>query len=250
MPLIELPDQKLDESSPTPLYYQLRELIADTIKGGQYGPEYKLPSERELAEKYGLSRMTVRQATIALVNDGFLVRKRGMGTFVSPPKVEQGLLKLTGFTEDMRQRGMVPSTRILAMKQEQASENTARKLGIAEGEGIILLERLRLADGEPMAYERCHLPQGRFPELTEDDLKGQSLYALLTTKYNISFESAKQSLEATVATKREAAMLNVTRGAPLLLLERSTLDQNGRVIEFVKSLYRADRYKFHVHLLR
>lgn len=249
MPVIYLPDQKLDESCPTPLYYQLRELIADAIRDGQYGPDYQLPSERELAEKYHLSRMTVRQATIALVNDGLLVRRRGKGTYVSPPKVEQGLLKLTSFTEDMRQRGMEPSTRIVAITRRRANNKAAKELGIEPGELLIMLERLRLADGEPMAYERCHLPLLRFPELSQDDLMG-SLYEHLGNKYGVKPADARQSLEATIATRREAELLHVAKGAPILLLERSTMDETGQVFEYVKSLYRADRYKFYVQLHR
>lgn len=250
MPVITLPDQKLDETCPTPLYFQLRELIADTIKDGQYGPEYQLPSERELAEKFHLSRMTVRQATTALVNDGLLVRRRGKGTFVSPPKLEQGLLKLTSFTEDMEVRGMHPSTRIVAVRRLAATGKTAKVLDLAPGSPLILLERLRMADGKPMAYERCHLPQERFPDLTEEILGEGSLYALLQSRYKIKPTHAKQSLEATLASRREAELLQVNQGAPLLLLERITLDQGKVAIEYVKSLYRADRYKFYAQLHR
>jgi GntR family transcriptional regulator len=250
MPVINLPDQKLDETCPTPLYFQLRELIADTIKDGQYGPEYQLPSERELAEKFHLSRMTVRQATAALVNDGLLVRRRGKGTFVSPPKVEQGLLQLTSFTEDMEGRGMHPSTRIIAVRSLTATGKTAKVMGLAPGSPLILLERLRLADGKPMAYERCHLPLARFPDLNEDILGSGSLYALFHSRYKIKPTHAKQSLEATLASRREAELLQVNQGAPLLLLERITTDEKKLAIEFVKSLYRADRYKFYVQLHR
>ena len=249
IPVIKLPQRKLDESSPVPLYYQLRELIAGTIEEGEYGPEYKLPSEQTLAETFGLSRMTVRQATSALVNDGVLVRKRGLGTYISPPKVEQGL-RLAGFTEDMERRGMVPSTRILAIQHIQATENTARALDISKGDTVIVLERLRFADGEPMAYERCHLSVQRFPDLEEQIVRQQSLYTVLTRKYAVEPVKARQILEATVATGREAELLKVSKGAPLLLLERSTLDKTGTAIEFVKSLYRADRYVFHVELHR
>lgn len=249
MPIITLPNRKLNESNPAPLYYQLRELIANAIETNKYGPEYQLPSERELAEKYSLSRMTVRQATTSLVNDGTLVRRRGKGTFVSPPKVDQGLLKLTSFTEDMRQRGMAPSTRLLGMKQIHPSEHAARELGIFVEDTVFVVERLRLADEKPMAYECCHLPSRRFPDLVESDVRG-SLYQLFKNKFGITLARARQSLEGTIASQRETELLKVGRGVPLLLLERTTLDENDQAIEFVKSLYRADRYKFHVQMFR
>lgn len=248
MMVISLPNRKLDESSPSPLYYQLMELITDVIENGQYGPEYQLPSERELAEKFGISRMTVRQATVALVNNGTLVRKRGKGTFVSPPKVEQGLLSLTSFTEDMENRGMTPSTRILSMKNVLPSENTARALDINVVDKIILLERLRMANGLPMAYERCHLSYQLFPGLTETDIKDRSLYGILREDFGITLTRARQTVEATLATAKEADLLHVKKGGPLLLFERVTLDSNDRVVEFVKSVYRADRYKFFVEM--
>jgi|SRR5690554_1024015 len=250
MPIIPLQNCKLDESSPTPLHYQLRQIITEAIQEGQYGQEYKLPSERELAEMCGISRMTVRQATTSLVNDGVLMRKRGMGTYVSPPKVEQSLLKLTSFTEDMLSRGMQPSTRVLAVREVEAGENSAAKhLGLDEDDPIILLERLRLADGEPMAYERGHFPLRRFPDLAKE-LRERSLYEFLRSNYGVTIADAQQSLEAALATRQEADVLHVTKGSPLLLLQRTTRDYRGEVFEFVKSLYRADRYKFHVRLSR
>lgn len=248
MPVISLPKQELDGYSPTPLYFQLRELIASAIKGGNYGPCCQLPSERELADMYGLSRMTVRQATTALVNDGLVVRRRGKGTFVAPPKLEYGVLHLTSFTEDMVQRGFTPSTSLLTVRSLAAIGKTARVMGLTPGSVLTLIERLRLANGEPMAYELCHLPVERFPDLTSAAVGEGSLYELLQTRYGVRAASADQTLEATLASPREADLLQVRQGAPLLLLERVTRDANNQVIEFARALVRADRYKFFVEL--
>lgn len=248
MSVIVLPDRSLDETSPIPLYYQLRELIADAIKDGQYGPDHQLPSERELASRFCLSRMTVRQATVALVNDGLLVRRRGKGTYVAQPKIEQGLLRLTSFSEDMRQRGLPPSTRIITLRRLPAAGKAADLMGLELGSPLILLERLRLAADKPMAYELCYLPFNRFPDLSEASLGSGSLYELLEAKYNVKPTFAWQSLEATLASQREAQLLQIKREAPLLQLERVTWDEKQTVIEFVKSLYRADRYKFSLQL--
>jgi len=248
MPVIALPDQPLDETSPTPLYFQLRELIADAIKGGQCGPDCQLPSERELAEKYGLSRMTVRQATVALVSDGLLIRRRGKGTYVAPPKYERGLFGLTSFSEDMKKRGLTPSARIISLRQVPAPSKTADIMGLAPGSTLVLLERLRLADDQPMAYEFSYLSFQRFPDLTEELLGAGSLYELFWARYGIRLSHAWQSIEAVLASPREAKLLSINQGAPLLLLERTAYDETNTVVEFVKSLYRADRYRFSVQL--
>lgn len=248
MPIIPLPKHNLDDNSPTPLYFQLRELIASAIKGGNWGLNCQLPSERELTAMYGLSRMTVRQAMTALVNDGLIVRKRGKGTYIAPPKLDYGLLHMTSFTEDMLQRGLTPSTRLLAVRQLTAIGKTARVMGLTPGSVITLVERLRLANGEPMAYELCHLPQERFPHIGAEEVSDGSLYDFILKKYNVKPFKAGQTFEATLASPREAELLQVKEGAPLLLLERVSHDNKDEVIEFARALVRGDRYKFSVEM--
>lgn len=248
MPMITLPSQNLDENSPTPLYFQLQELIATTIKASNWGLNCQLPSERELATMYGLSRMTVRQAMTALVNDGLVVRRRGKGTYIAPPKLEYGLLHLTSFAEDMKQRGLRPSTRLIAVRQLTAIGKTARVMGLTPGSVITLIERIRLANDQPMAYELCHLPQERFPNILEEEVNDGSLYDFILNKYNVKPFKAEQTCEATIASPREADFLQIKSGAPLLLLERVSRDNNDRVVEFARALVRGDKYKFSVDL--
>ena len=234
---------------PVPLYFQLKTWLLEMIENDELKPGDCIPSERELSEKHNISRMTVRQAVSELVHEGLLVRKQGKGTFVAEPKIEQGLLELTSFTEDMRQRGLSPSTRPLGVHAEPASKRVARALDLGIDTRVVVVERLRLADGVPMALERSHLAYEVGVPLLDEDLSG-SLYDVIENKFGIQLARARQTLEPVSATANEAEILEVEEGAPLLALERTSFSSLGRPIEFVRSLYRGDRYKFVVELQR
>jgi GntR family transcriptional regulator len=151
---------RIDTNSPVPKYYQLKEIIRGRIESEELGEGQLIPSERELCESYGISRMTARQAVMELVNEGVLYREQGKGTFVAGKKVQQEAERLTSFTEDMRERGMEASSVVLEVEVEPAGPVVARFLRVEEGERIIRLKRLRNADGEPMALETSHLLYG------------------------------------------------------------------------------------------
>src|SRR3989442_12850833 len=140
-------------NSPLPRYYQLKEIMRERVRAGEWQPGDLIPSERELGETYGISRMTARQAITDLVNEGLFYREQGKGTFVSRNKITQQLIHLTGFTEDIRARGQRPGTRVLSAEMRLADEPTAERLRINPGALIFHLQRLRLADGEPLAIE-------------------------------------------------------------------------------------------------
>ncbi|MEW6523002.1 MAG: GntR family transcriptional regulator [Bacillota bacterium] len=235
---------------PTPLYYQIKEIIKGDITEGRLQPQDQLPSETELVREYGVSRMTVRQAILELVNEGLLYRKRGKGTFVARPKITQGLYGLTSFTEDMEKRGLKPSGKVLALATVALGKDVAGLLGIEPGAPAVRLERLRLADDQPMALEISHLPLPRFEWILSEDLTGRSLYRLLREEHGVEFERARQTIEVVVATRYEAGVLEVNIGAPLLKMERVAYDRKGEPVEAVKSTYRADRYKFVMDLPR
>ncbi|MCL4514826.1 MAG: GntR family transcriptional regulator [Firmicutes bacterium] len=235
---------------PVPLYYQLKTLLCQMIDNDELKSGDCIPSERELSEKYEISRMTVRQAITEMVQEGLLIRKQGKGTFVAEPKIEQGLISLSSFTEDMLQRGLHPSTRLLGTRVEQASRRVAKILSLGVDARVMVVERLRLADGLPMALEFSHLPYSRCGDLKPEDLGGSSLYRLLEERLGIQLGKARQTLEPVLADTHEAELLEVEKGSPLLLLERTTLDTLGVPVEFVRSFYRGDRYKFYVELIR
>ena len=238
---------KIDKTSVVPIYYQLKKLIQERISSGEYPVGMCLPSEREYCEEYGISRMTVRQAISDLVNEGLLWRERGKGTYVAQQKLEQGLQALTSFTEDMKQRNMRPGTRLIHMNTCPATGHVARQLGIEDGEIVYEIARLRLADDEPMAIETAYVPIGILPNLTEERVATGSLYEIMR-EIGIEIAHATQTLEAVQAKVAEAIKLNIKNKASVLLIERTTYASGGQAIEFVKSVYRGDRYKFTIDL--
>ncbi|HYG60283.1 MAG TPA: GntR family transcriptional regulator [Symbiobacteriaceae bacterium] len=240
----------MGKDAPIPLYYQIKARLLEAIENGQLKPGDRVMSERELTTQFGVSRMTARQALTELENQGYLYRVQGKGTFVATPKLEQPLAGLTSFTEDMRRRGLEPGARVLAAEEMVAGRRVARALGIGETTAVYKLERLRLAGGEPMALEAAHLPVVYVPGLLESGPMERSLYRILAEHYQIHLVRATQSLEAVPANAYEADMLHVKEGTPLLLLERIARDTADRPVEFVRSLYRGDRYRFTTELIR
>lgn len=236
--------------SALPLYLRLKEILQEHIETGRLQPGDRVPSERELSEQYDMSRMTVRHALTELVNEGVLVRQQGRGTFVGRPKIRQALAGLTSFSEDMQARGLRPGGKVLSLQIVQAPRKVRTSLGLDESHWVVRIERLRLADDEPMALEITHLSAGRFGGLVHDDLNHTSLYRLMEEKYGAKVTAATQSIEPALADATLARHLGVREGALLLLLERVTYDSNGVPTEYVSSYYRGDRYRFIVELQR
>ncbi|GAA3759803.1 GntR family transcriptional regulator [Spinactinospora alkalitolerans] len=233
----------IDPTSPVPKYSQLREILLDWIEESRLGVDDAVPSERELGVKYGLSRMTVRQTIDHLVAEGKLYRVPGKGTFVARPKIEMSL-RLASFTEDMRSRGYVPGARDLARRIVPARGHLARMLGIAPGTPVHHIERLRTADGEPMAVERSNIPLSVAPGLNEHSLSGRSLYQLLEEEYGLLLDSGEQTIEAGICDSTDARLLGLPSASAVLLLQRRSF-ANGRCAELAISTYRADRYQLH-----
>jgi len=238
------PKAEVDPTSPVPKYFQLREILLDQIER-ELGVDAPIPSERELSQRHGLSRMTARQAVDHLVTEGRLYRVPGKGTFVARPKIEMPL-RLTSFTEDMRARGHEPGARDLARRTVPAPVTVARRLGIEPQTPVHVLERLRIADGIPMAIERSHLPAGLAPDLLTETLDG-SLYAVLQNRYGLVLDSGDQIIGAGIADSGDAGLLDLPPGSAVLLLERRSYAA-GRAVEYVVSTYRADRYQLHAAL--
>lgn len=233
-----------------PLYRRLMDYLLEEIDAGRLQPGQQIQSERELAEHFGMSRMTVRHALNELVNQGTLFRHHGKGTFVARPKIRQKLRGLSSFTEDMLNRGLRPGGRVLSIEVVVAPYRVRQALGLAEQSHAIRVERLRLADAEPMALETTHLPYPRFAGLVNESLEDLSLYKLLQDRFHVSFGTAMQAIEPALADANLARTLWVKEGSLLLLLERTTFAQQGDPVEFATSYYRADRYRFEVELDR
>jgi len=180
------------------------------------------------------------------VRQGFLYREHGRGTFVSPQKLQKGISELTSFTEDMKQRGLVPGQRILEIGHVQPPDNVRQQLELPEkAEKVLRIERLRLGDGVPMGLQTAYyyLPDEQTITMEELEEVG-SIYMIFQEKFHIIPTEADETLEVTLATPREASLLQIEPGSPLLLSERTTYSQYRRVFEFVKILYRGDRYRY------
>jgi GntR family transcriptional regulator len=236
--------------SPLPRYYQLKEIMREKILSGEWKPGDLIPSERELGEQYGISRMTARQAITELVNEGLFYREQGKGTFVSRHKITQQLLNLTGFTEDMKARGQRPGSRVIAACMIAADEGLADRLRIKPGQLIFCLQRLRLADDEPLAIEISNLSFIGCERLLEDDLEKNSLYRLLEEKYGQPLMEAEQEIEAGLMGPEEAGLLKVSTGSAALFIRRTTYTERDQPIEYAKSVYCGNKYIFFTHMKR
>lgn len=230
-----------------PKYFRLKEDLRRQI--ATLAPGSAIDPERVLSERYGVSRTTVRQALHALTVEGRLVRRQGRGTFVATPKMAQEL-QLTSYSEHITAQGRRPASRLLDNSYVPASTQVAAHLGVPVGAPVLRIERLRLADGEPMAVEAVHLDAGRFPSLQSELGDDVSLYRLLYERHQVELVEAVETIETAMASPEEARLLHTDTGSPLLLLTRASWDAAGRPVEFVNSLYRGDRYRFVARLRR
>lgn len=233
----------INKNSPVPIYHQLEEYIKQQIENGLLKEEELIPSEREFAERFQISRMTVRQAINNLVADGYLNRKKGRGTFVSKKKVEQELQGMTSFTEDMLSRGMKPSNRLLSFNIIEADKKTALDLKIAENDPIYKIKRIRLADGAPMALETAYIPVNLIPGLSDEN-SNLSLYQYIEEHLALTISEATQEIEAAIADAEIAEQLGIDEGEPILFIVRIAYLLDGTPFELVKSAFRGDRYRF------
>ncbi|WP_047869430.1 GntR family transcriptional regulator [Nocardiopsis sp. RV163] len=231
----------LDGNPRVPKYYQVKKQLLELIEAMPAGNP--VPPERALATQFGTSRTTVRQALTEMVVEGRLLRIQGKGTFVAKPKVAQ-VLQLTSYTQEMRAHGLHPATRILDVSYINADDQLAELLAIRSGGRVLRIERLRLANGEPMAVETAHLAARRFPGLRRQLDRYASLYEALASAYDVSLAEAEASIETVLATPDEARLLGVDVGLPLVLHCQHSFDGDGHPVEWVRSLYRGDRYKF------
>jgi GntR family transcriptional regulator len=226
---------------------EARERVLDLIEQLTVGEA--IPSERQLSTDLGMSRLTVRAALDDLVREGLLVRRRGSGTFVSEPKIAQELT-MTSFTEDMRRRGMTPSSRTLELRIAPAGAHLGRLLHVSPSEPVVIITRLRLADRETMAIETLHVRGSLVPGLSSADLEKQSFYELLEDRYGVVIVGGQQSIEPTVTNEEESEALGVPLHSPAFLFERTTRTESGETVEYVRSIYRGDRYRIVTDLSR
>jgi GntR family transcriptional regulator len=237
-----------EPESEQPIYQQIARALEARIVSGALKPGEQLPSERQLSEELGASRMTVRQALRILSSKGLIETRTGSGTFVGHRRIEQQLSALNGFTEAMNRRGLKTSSIVLGASTVPAEEAIASALGIADRSPVHRLIRVRLVDGEPVAMETTEIPALYVPDLLERaDYATTSLYGVLR-KQGLSPTDAEQSLTAGHPDRATALALQITETTPVLKLTRRTFDQHRRPIEFVRSTYRGDTFVMSVHL--
>jgi DNA-binding GntR family transcriptional regulator len=236
---------QVDRTSPVPLYFQVAQHLEQLIESGDLATGTRLDNELDLAERFGLSRQTMRRAIEYLVDRGLLVRKRGVGTQVVHAKVRRQV-ELTSLWDDLAKTRRAPGTKVLSFAVCPAGDTLAAELGIAEGTDVYVFERLRYAESEPLALMLNHVPASLL-QLRPADLETRGLYELLRAS-GINPRLAKQSIGARTATAAEARALGEAKGAPLLTMERSAYDDQGRAVEHGNHVYRASRYSFDLTL--
>lgn len=221
-------------------FHSIRDLLLDRLEGMAAGEQF--PPERQLAEALGISRMTLRRAIDELVAKGVVRRRHGAGVFALGPKLDQPLAA-SSFTEDMHARGMRPGSQVLSFDETTVGAHIGRRLHVDDGAEIITILRLRLADDEPLALEELHIPSALVPGLTAADLENSSFYELLRERFTISLNHSVQTIEPALLDAEEAKVLGVPEQSPALLFERTSSGADGVPFEFVRSVYRGDRYK-------
>ncbi len=236
-------------NSRSPKYFILKQKLQEKIESGGYDGGSMIESERELMETHQLSRITVRKAIDELVNEGYLYRIQGKGTFVKEEKQTQNLIRLSSCTEDVKRLGKVPSKKTMCSEKCPASEKMAQRLHIAEGDSIFKIGRITYADEEPLNYTTTYLPEKIFPGLDRYDLEKRSLYDIIETDYKIPLTKARRTLEAVLPYSQIAGYLGISENVPVILFHCITygLVQGKEIpVETFHCYYRTDQYRFYI----
>lgn len=240
----------MTESNSTPLYSQLSLALMDYIVNHAQIHQ-KMLSEREICREYQVSRTTVRSALKELENLGYIYKRQGKGTFVSSLwKERQNLSEGYSFTDQMKELGKQPETNVLSFERFPADALLAQQLGISEGESVIRLERLRMADSITMMYETTYLPDSLFPTLSADSVRQKPLYEIFSTEFQQSIKYADEVFSASIVTSQEATLLHTKPNAACLRLKRTTFNKENRIVEFTLSVARSDQFVYKVRHYR
>ena len=231
---------ELDQTSIVPLYKQLKDKIKDAILDGSLKPNQKIPSELELSQTYQISRITVRNAISELVDEDLLEKKQGKGTFVCTPKID---VRSPNFTMMCVTNHKVPSSKIIKIVKQPASERDIRELNLAPGAEVIYLLRLLFADGEPVMVEHNFFPE-RFSKLLETDLSDTSLYAFLREQYGVYFNGASKSIQIAEPTELEAELLGISLSTPMMMIREIVYSSTDEPIHRTKQYLLGDRFKY------
>ncbi len=245
------PHAAVDHSSPVPYYAQVKEALREGIEHGTWKPGDQLPGEPELCTMFDVSRTVIRQALTELMYDGLIVRAKGKGTFVAEPKISENLVqKLTGFYQDMAEAGHPPISHVLKQQVIPANSKIAGFLKLPTGTPVLEIERLRFVMDEPIVLVTTYIPYARCADILQADLTRQSLYAFMEQQCGLVISRGHRTLEAVPANQREAELLQIEVGAPLMLLDSVSYLEDGTPIEYYHALHRGDRSRFQAELIR
>jgi len=232
------------ELGPIPLHHQVYLDLKGALEAGDWTAGDRLPTERDLARRYGCSLITIRRALSELVREGRLERTRGRGTFVLPPRIDVDFSGSLSFTQEMELQGLQPETRLIAARPEAATETVAEALRVELGAPTLFIERLRMGAGEPLLLEAVHLPGARFPGLLAMDLEHASLYDVLANRYGTEIARAREWLTPVLPPRRVAELLALARHHPALLIEGIAYAADGEPVEYGRSYVRGDRSRY------
>lgn len=237
----------------TPKYHTIKKHIVDKINKEEFALNQLIPSERELMDQFGVSRITVRKAIDDLVNEGYLYRVQGKGTYVKSDDYKQDLFSITGCTEDIERMGMVASRKVIEQVVMTADKVRQRRLGLSENDEVLKIVRVYYADTEPLNYTITYLPLKLFPNLDKHDFQKESIYDVIENEYDVKIKKATRTLEAVLVHDDVSENLNMKKGNPILLFRAITYgEKDGQEIpiESFKSYYRSDKFKFYINQVR
>lgn len=236
-----------------PKYHIIKKYIVDNINKEEFSVNQLIPSERELMDQFGVSRITVRKAIDDLVNEGYLYRIQGKGTYVKSDDYKQDLFSITGCTQDIERLGMVSSKKLIEQQVVEADKVRQRRLSVKENDKLLKVIRVYYADAEPVNYTITYLPMKIFPDIDKYDFQKESIYDVIENKYNVKIKKATRTLEAVSVFDDVSENLHMKKGDPVLLFRAVTYgEKDGQEIpiETFKSYYRSDKFKFYINQVR
>ena len=236
----------IDRDSPIPLYYQLKQVLADSITSGQLQPGDLFPTEEQLQEEFNLSRTTVRQALKELEIEGLVSRYRGRGTFVTQPKIDHSAEPHFSLTDALLRQGIQPSWRVLSAEWVPSTSDVAHAFGLEAGTPVFRLRRLRLTNGEPIGYHVAHVSPTLAAYIGKEQFEAGGSLHYLRSNETLDNSYANRTLEAVGAPTEVAELLSIEPGSPILLIRRQVMSQDGSVLETLQAMYRGDRLQYNI----
>ncbi|HEX7063830.1 MAG TPA: GntR family transcriptional regulator [Bacillales bacterium] len=239
----------LDYDSAIPLYHQVKEILVKRIQEKRWQPGDLIPTEQELIDEFKVSRTTIRQAITELVQEGLLEKRQGRGTIIKSQKLVGSLGRLTGFAEEVMEKGYLPYSKLIRAEFHNDLYTEKKKLQLSEDESVLVIERIRFADDEPIAFERTCWPEKIGEILKQHDLDGAKFYQILED-HETYLKKANETISAVNSTLYEADLLGISAGQALLEMSRLSYGLDDKPIEYTRTKYRSDRYHYNVELTR